>query len=98
MFLWILTITFFGLIFNVDVNDEILLDYQENLLKEIDFLCIYGGLSLLESYSIPVIRRKIFINNFNYFKDLERKEVDKQMGKGDDGPSHRPNFDKVSFK
>lgn len=100
MFLWILTKTFFGLTFSVDVDDEILFKYQENLTQEIDFLTIYGGVSLLEAYSIPTVRRKIFINNYNYFKDIERKEMEKASGNNssDSGPAHRPNFDKISFK
>lgn len=97
-FLSILPKTFFGLIFSSDVSDEVLLSYQENLLKEIDFLVIYGNLSLIESYSIPVLRRKLFINNYTYFKELEEKEMKKRTGEIDTPNDYRPNFDKMNFK
>lgn len=67
-------------------------------MKEIDFLVIYGGLSLIEAYTIPVIRRKLFINNYTYFKDLEEKEMKKRTGETVDTPSHQPNFNKMNFK
>lgn len=98
MFHLILPKTFFGLIFSSDVSDEVLLSYQENLLKEIDFLVIYGSLSLIEAYSIPVLRRKLFINNYTYFKELEEKEMKKRTGDVSDTPSYQPNFDKMSFR
>lgn len=98
MFHLILPKTFFGLIFSSDVSDEVLLSYQENLLKEIDFLVIYGSLSLIEAYSIPVLRRKLFINNYTYFKELEEKEMKKRTGETTDTPSHQPNFEKMSFR
>lgn len=67
-------------------------------MKEIDFLVIYGGLTLTEAYLVPVVRRKIFINNFTHFKEIEEKESKKRMGDVGDAPTHRPNFEKMSFK
>ena len=90
--------TFFGLIFSKDIDDEILLSYQENLLKEIDFLVIYGGLTLTEAYLVPVVRRKIFINNFTHFKSIEERESKKRADGIDDSVSHRPNFDNMKFQ
>lgn len=67
-------------------------------MKELDFLVIYGGLTLTEAYLVPVLRRKIFINNYTYFKEIEEKEAKKRAGESDDNLSHQPNFDKMNFK
>ena len=72
-----------------------MLNYQENLMKEIDFLVIYGRLTLTEAYSVPVVRREIFVNNYTYFKDLEKKSMDKSTKEMNN--TQNPNFNKMSF-
>lgn len=66
-------------------------------MKEIDFLVIYSGLSLTEAYALPTIRRKIFLNNYSYFKDIERKETEKVTNSSPQ-PQPNPSFNKVKFK
>ncbi len=73
--------TFFGLIFNKDVEDSILLEYKDNLYKEVDLCIIYGRMSYTDAYNLPTIRRKIFINNFNYFKSLENQKIEEETKK-----------------
>jgi hypothetical protein len=36
-------------------------------------------MSYADAYNLPTIRRKIFINNFNYFKTLEKEAADKEI-------------------
>ena len=76
---WILIQLSFGLSFNPDVSDDILLEVKAELYKEIDFLTIYANLSMVESYNMPTVRRKIFLANYSYYKTKEKEQNDKQL-------------------
>jgi len=55
------------------------LQYKDNLYKEVDLCTIYGRMPYSDSYNLPTVRRKIFINNFNYFKTLEKEVENKEI-------------------
>lgn len=50
------------------------MEYKDNLYQEIDFMCIYGNVGMVDAMELPTVRRKIFIDNFKKFKEQENAE------------------------
>lgn len=85
--------TFFGLIYSKEVNEEVLIQAKLNLFEELDFLTIYGKLSLKEAYLVPSVRRRIFLENLKKFKAEENRHIEESQSQ-----NKNANFNKMSFQ